>query len=402
MSSYILSNANRFYTALETAYGNAAAVTAANRIPALKLAIEQQLEVNRRKDKTGSRTFPGMPAGGRLRTGFELRTYLTSWQASSPVSGGPGPSPEATGPAYGPLFQAALGSAPLTFGGGTVASSTAAGNLTFQAAHGLAAGQAVSCGGEIRFVAAIVSTTAVQLNAPFATLPAAGTPVGPTVTYAPATNLPSVSIYDYWSPATATQRLLCGAAIEQMDILLNGDYQEFHFSGVAQDVLDSGSFASGQGTLASYPAEPAVGGFDYSIVPGNMGEAWLGASPAQFFTITGGTVTLKNGITTRSKEFGSNLPQAVSPGQRTVTASFDLFSMDDAATTGLYQAARQQSPINVMFQLGQAQGQAMGVNMSSVIPVVPEYEDGQNRLQWKFRPSRAQGTVDDEITVAFG
>jgi hypothetical protein len=76
--------------------------------------------------------------------------------------------------------------------------------------------------------------------------------------------------------------------------------------------------------------------------------------------------------------------------------------MDDSATIGLYQAARQQSPISVMFQLGNAQGLVMGVNMNSVIPETPEFEDGQNRLQWKFRGARAQGTVDNEITVAFG
>ena len=403
MSSYISSNANRFYTALESAYGNVAAVTSTNRIPALKLAVEQQLEVTTRKDKTGSRTFPGLPAGGRLRTGFELRTFLTSWQQAAVGPSDNAPSPDtAPGPAYGPLFQAALGGAPLEFAGGTVASSTATGSLVFQAAHGLAAGQAVSCGGEIRFVAAIASATAVQLNAPFTVLPAAGAAVAPTVTYVPATELPSVSVYDYWSPATAVQRLLCGAAIDQMDILLNGDYQEFHFSGIAQDLLDSGSFSSGEGALASFPVEPALGAFDYSIVPGNMGEAWLGASPSQFFTITGGTVTLKNGLATRAKEFGTNLPQAIMPGARTVTAAFELYSMDDSATIGLYQAARQQSPISVMFQLGQAQGLMMGVNMNSVIPEVPEFEDGQNRLQWKFRGSRAQGTVDNEITVAFG
>jgi hypothetical protein len=400
MSSYISSNANRFYTALESAYGNAAAVTSLNRIPALKLAVQQQLEVTARRDKTGSRTFPGLPSGGRLQTSFELRTFLTSWQqAAGPSSG---PSPETSGPAYGPLFQAALGGTPLEFASGTVASSNAAGSLVFQAAHGLAAGQAVSCGGEIRFVSAIVSATAVQLNAPFTTLPATGAAVAPTVTYVPGTELPSVSVYDYWSPGSAVQRMLCGAAIDQMDILLNGDYQEFHFSGMAQDLLDSGSFNSGQGTLTAFPAEPALGAFDYSIVPGNMGEAWLGASPTQFFTITGGTVTLKNGLAARSKEFGTNLPQAVAPGPRTVTAAFELYGMDDSATTALYQAARQQSPISVMFQLGQAQGMVMGVNMSSVIPVVPEFEDGQNRMQWKFLGSRAQGTVNNEIAVAFG
>ena len=55
-----------------------------------------------------------------------------------------------------------------------------------------------------------------------------------------------------------------------------------------------------------------------------------------------------------------------------------------------------------MFQLGETAGQVMGVYLKSVIPVVPEFDDSGNRLQWQFRSSRAQGTVDDEITVAFG
>jgi hypothetical protein len=85
-----------------------------------------------------------------------------------------------------------------------------------------------------------------------------------------------------------------------------------------------------------------------------------------------------------------------------VTAAFELFSQDDTNTQGLYQAARQQLPISVMFQLGESQGQLMGIYLKNAIPVVPEFDDSKNRLQWKFRPSRAQGTVDDEIAVAFG
>jgi hypothetical protein len=75
--------------------------------------------------------------------------------------------------------------------------------------------------------------------------------------------------------------------------------------------------------------------------------------------------------------------------------------MDDEATAGLYQAARQRSPISVMFQLGEVEGQVMGVYLQSVVPEVPELDDGESRLQWHFRPSRAQGTIDDEISVAF-
>jgi hypothetical protein len=392
MASYISSNANRFYTALESAYGQVPTITAANRIPALKLTLRQQLEVTDRKDKTGSRTFTGLPTGGRRQTTFEVRTLLTNWQQGT------------ASPAYGPLFQAALGAAPAYFAGGTAASTTGNGRLAFAAPHGLSAGQAVSSGGEIRFVAAIVDTKTVQLCVPFTVPPAAGAPVGAALTYIPTTELPSVSIFDYWDPATAVQRLLCGGAVDQMEIDLNGDYHEFRFSGQAQDVVDSASFGSSSGgaaQLQSFPAEPTVSAFDYTIVPGNLGEAWLGTSPTQFFTITSASVLLKNGLDTRFKEFGSSLPQAIAPGERSVTAAFELYSQNDAYTPGLYQAARQQSPISAMFQLGESQGQLVGVYLQSVIPVVPEFDDSKNRLQWKFRSSRAQGTVNNEIAVAF-
>ncbi|HWC99463.1 MAG TPA: hypothetical protein VG456_22040 [Candidatus Sulfopaludibacter sp.] len=389
MSSYISSNANRFYTALESAYGSVGAITSSNRIPALKLAIRQQREAANRKDKTGTRTFAGLPPGGRLKTTFDLQTYMTSWHPPAP-------------PGYGPLFQAALGGAPQAFTGGTVASCTADGKLGFAAPHGLTAGSSVTSGGEIRFVAAIIDASNVQLNVPFTVLPAAGAAVGPTVTYAPATELPSVSLFDFWSPATAVQRVLCGAAIDQMEIAINGDYHEFHFSGEGQDVVDSSSYTAGADDLVSFPQEPALDTFDYSIVPGNMGQAWLGASGKQFFTVTSASVGVKNNLDTRTKEFGSHVPRAISPGTRQVTAAFELFSQDDAATAELYQAARQQSPISVMFQLGEVSGQLMGVYLKSVVPEVPEFDDGKARLQWKFRPSRAQGTADDEIAVAFG
>src|SRR3954469_17705994 len=102
MATYISSNANRFYTALESAYGQVGEIAAANRIPAVKLMVQQQSAAGARQDKTGSRTFTGQPAGGRRSTTFELRTYLTSWAKSGT-------------PAYGPLFEAALGGAPSAF-----------------------------------------------------------------------------------------------------------------------------------------------------------------------------------------------------------------------------------------------------------------------------------------------
>ena len=76
--------------------------------------------------------------------------------------------------------------------------------------------------------------------------------------------------------------------------------------------------------------------------------------------------------------------------------------MDDTGTAALYQAARQRSPISVMMQLGQQQGELFGVYMQSVVPEVPAFDDSDTRLQWQFQSCRAQGSVNDEIFVAFG
>src|SRR6266568_7908676 len=199
MSCYISSNENRLYTALESAYGQVAAITAANRIAAIKLSTKQELETAERRDKAGSRTFPGFPAGLRRRTSFDLTTYMTSWD-----------NPSAGPPSYGPLFRASLGGTPLVFSGGTTAANSTQSVLAFSAPHGLVPEQAVSHGGEIRFVAAVIDALKVQLHAPLSAVPIVGAAVSPAITYVPATDLPSVSLFDYWIPATAVQRIFSG------------------------------------------------------------------------------------------------------------------------------------------------------------------------------------------------
>lgn len=386
--AYISSNANRFYCGIETSYGQAPTITGANRFAAFKLSARQQIELATRKDKTGSRTYPGAPNGGRRKTQFDLRSYLSAWT-------------DGTQPGYGPLFQAALGAAPLTFAGGTVGTSSSASRIAFAAPHGLAVNQAVSFAGEIRFVSSVEDPSTVLLNAPFSAVPAAGGKLDPTVTYLPGTDLPSVSVFDYWDPSAAVQRLLCGVAIDKLMLSVNGDYHEFEFQGLAQDIIDSTSFASGQGQLTAFPLEPALANFLQTAVPGNLGQAWLGSTPQEFLTVTKAQVQVDNALDARTHEFGTNVPISISPGPRSVAMDLTLFERSDSATAELYQAARQRSPIGVMLQLGEATGQLCGIYMTSVIPEVPEFQDEERRLQWRFQKSRAQGTANDEIAVAF-
>lgn len=254
----------------------------------------------------------------------------------------------------------------------------------------------------MRFVTVVVDADTIQLNAPFSITPAAGSPTGPTTTYQPAENLSSLTLYDYWSPTTAVQRVLGGMAVETLSIKVNGDFHEFDFSGQAQDLVDTASFETGEFGLSSFPAEPTVSPISYSIIPGNLGEVWLGSSPTRFFTLTNADVTFANNLELRASEFGAILPSVIAPGQRTVSINFSLYEKDDTATAALYQAARQRSPIPVMMQLGQQQGELFGIYMQSVVPEVPAFDDSDKRLQWQFQTSRAQGSVNDEIYVAFG
>src|ERR1700722_6099845 len=128
MSCYISSNNERIYCALESSYGVIPAITGSNRIPALKMKAKQVPEQTNRKDKTGTRTFVGMPNQIRETTTFEVDTLLTAWSNTS------------VPPAYGPLFQCAMGGTPVIWVGRTVASVTGT-EIAFTAAHGLSTGQ---------------------------------------------------------------------------------------------------------------------------------------------------------------------------------------------------------------------------------------------------------------------
>jgi hypothetical protein len=295
-----------------------------------------------------------------------------------------------------------MGAAPVIFAGGTVEVVTGQTQIQFTTAHGLSPGQAITWNGEIRFVAAVQNTTTVFINAAFTTTPVAESAIGATATFRLATDLGSTTIYDYWDPSTVVQRILNGAAVDGMKVTVNGDFHEFEFSGPSQNLLDSASFVSGEAGLGGYPAEPDSADFDYTVVPGHLGQIWMGAAESQFFTLTAAQLTMTNGIAQRLQEFGSDFARCITAGERTVRLNFRIFEHDDAQTKGLYQAARQRSPIGVMLQLGEQAGQLFGAYMPAMVPEVPQFDDGETRLQWAFENDRAQGTVDDELYIAFG
>ena len=387
MPNYISSNANRFYVAAESAYGKTAPIGPSNRFQALRLQCHQSVQPSKRRDKTGARTHLGGANSARRVSHFELSTYLTSWD-------------QTTAPTYGPLLQAAMGEAAGLISGLIVAGVNGV-QIRTQAPHNLSSGSAIASGGEIRFVTAVGDSSNVNLNVPFSIAPAAGSTLTTTFGYRLAAQLPSVSIYDYWDPANAVSRLITGAGVDKLRIAIKGDTHDLHFSGPACDVLDSCSAVFGVSGVGTFPPEPALATFDYSIVPGQLGQVWLGAPLEQVFTLTSAEVEIKNNLLVRDREFGSSYPRAAVPGAREVKAHFTLFAQDDAATRNLYAAAKSRAPISAMLQLGQQAGQIMAIYLPAVMPEMPLLDDSQPSLLWEFANNIAQGVSDDEAFIAF-
>jgi hypothetical protein len=388
MSSYILSTANRFYAAIESGFGNAAAVTAQNRFIANRVQVRQVVTPSLRRDKTGSRTLLGGTANGLRTTAFTVQSYLTS-------NGNSGL------PSCGPLFESALGCSPRISSGLIVANLPNPATVQTILPHGLSIGSAIAYAGEVRFVTAILDALTVNVNAPFSTIAPPGITLATVATYRLGTLLPSITIYDYWDPSDAVSRIITGATVNSFELLLSGSSPEFVFSGPAADLLDSVSFVAGASELSGFPSEPVAEFFNYSIVPGQLGQVWLGNNIAPFFTLIDAVIRIENNVQVRGREFGSAIPLAVAPGPRHVSVDFTLMVQDDTQTTALYQMAKNRDTIGALLQLGQQPGQMMAIYLPGVMPEIPAFDDSGQRLAWQFSNNRASGVTDDEIYIAF-
>lgn len=390
MACYISSRNNRYYAAVESTYGTVAAVTAAQRFSGLWLDAVQEHEQPRRRDKTGTRTNQGVAGELRKKTRFSLKTYLYNRDSGSAA------------PRYGALIEGALGATPKTVAGGASIAGSNGLSLSFGGAHGLSFGDAITVGQDLRFIAAVQDAQTVVLSAPLTATAQAGDLAGATVTYSPAVQMKGVSLYDYWSPDTALQRLLRGAAVDVMEIKVNADFHEFTFAGQAADLVDNKSFASGMGGLAAFPAEPTLEPLSDGPVPGHLGQAWIGAVPDQMHTLADARIRVKNNIDFRSRDFGGLAPRCIVAGDREVTVDLELYSQDRTMFDDLYRAARDRAAIPLMIQMGETPGAMCAVYVPMLVPAVPELLDGEERLRWRLRGSAALGTEEDEIHVSFG
>ena len=388
MACYIASNNNRYYAALESAFGSARPWTAVDRCSGLKLRARQLAVIPQRKDKTGTRTYRGFESRPRRNTDYEFKSYVNG-------PGTPGSAPE-----HSAFFEAGLGRTPLLFQGGNITAATER-TLALENSGGLMPGQAVVYQGEVRFVVALLDGGQVLLNAPFSNAPSSGEAVEGSVTYLPSSELKSLTLGDYWDPAGAVQRIITGAAVDELQVEMNGSFHQFTCKGPAQEVLDSVTFEAGMAGLTEFPVEPVVEPTAGAPIPGHIGQMWIGAEPSRLYTISDMSLRVKNNVVMRSNEFGSYVPLCFSAGRREVSIQFSLYERDDEVSRMIYQASRSRTPLGLMVQFGDTSGQLCGIWLKGFVPQVPEFDDDDGQLSWKFNSSQAQGGTDDEISIAF-
>lgn len=385
-SEYIGTHSNRIYLKSEIDHPELNNMTASRVAPVTSLRVSSKRKQLVRRDKTGYRSESPVLGPQRELVEVSMNAYGTGWD------GDPGKS------AISPILESGFCAASVL--GANLPVSVAAGSqLTFAADANLSVGSALAFGSEIRFVAAVAGPRDVTLNAPFSIVPVTGSSVEGCANLAAGDSVRTMSVLDTWSPAQAVQRLLAGVTADQLSININNDFLEIGMRGFARNLVDSVSGVGGAGFV--FPAPPAGAGNSLAApIAGHLGQALLGIEGFSVCTLTEAKITIDNNIDPRTDEFGCYGTKAYTLGKRRVSLDMTLFERNDALSQTLYTNAVNNIPVPVMLQIGNQPGSMFGIYLPAVLFAVPEFEDTQSRLLWRFRSSLALGAENDEIFIA--
>lgn len=387
MGCYINSTNERLYGALETEFGTAVNLTAQDRLSFRSLKLKEETIRASRRDKTGSRTRFAPHPEIRTENTFDLVCYFPGRDPANPTD------------AMTNLVESALGGERRPAGGLTVSATSAnPAGLTFAAPHGLATGQGLRFGGQLRFVRAVPDANSVLLSAPFDNGITAGSALGISATLFPGEKPRSITLGNYWTPNGSLDRILAGSVIDEMEIALNSDFHGVRFRGVTREVASASSFAAGSTGLSQFPAEPSADYQSFLLVPGHIGRLFLGGIEFYLLSLS---LRLKNQVDARVREFGLNVAPCYSADLREVSVQFGLYASTKEAVLGLHAMARQRQETDLSIQLGNKAGQLVGIHIPKFIPEIPEITDAESRVVMSYPSSLAYGVVNDEISIAF-
>jgi hypothetical protein len=385
-SEYIATHSNRVYLKSEIDHPELNEMSEAQIAPVTSLRVSTKRKQLFRQDKTGYRSETPVLGPQRELIEVAMNLYGTGWDGGStktPIS---------------PVLESGFCAATRVGQSFGVAAVTGS-NVTFDSDTNLAPGDALVFGQEMRFVAALAGPRDVTLNAPFTLEPSAGATLQGSAGLNAGDSLRTVSALDTWSPAPAVQRLLTGLVADKLTIEINNDFLEIGMKGYAQNLFDSVSGSGGAGFVFP-PAPSGAANILASPIAGHLGQAVVGVDGTRVCTLTEARITIDNNVDPRTDEFGCYGTKAFVLGKRRVTLDMTLFERNDSLSQSLYARAVNNAPVPVMLQVGNQAGAMFGIYLPAVLFAVPEFDDKQARLLWRFQSSLALGAANDEIFIA--
>lgn len=387
MGCYINRTDERVYGAIESQYGQARTVGAADRLRFSRLVVREEIVRGQRRDKTGTRTKHAPHPEIRSENRFEIDCYFARRLPMSPAD------------AMTMMVEASLG-------GNRVANSAAAvtvvgqggKELSFGIPHGLSAGQGVRFRNEVRFVRTVLGPQSVELCAPFESAMQAGEILENAITIWPGDKPKPFTMADYWTPTGVLDRVLAGCVVEEMTVKLNSDFHGATFRGTVREVVAAEGFTAGAGGLSSFPAEPALNQSPTMLVPGHIGRMYFGGNEYYVLDLS---IGVKNNADTNAREFGQRYARCFSADVREVEVGFSLYASDEAASRALHATARAQQATTAMVQMGNKAGELVGIYLPSVVLSIPAMGEKDSRVVMSYGKCVGYGAANDEISVAF-
>ena len=220
---------------------------------------------------------------------------------------------------------------------------------------------------------------------------------GVSVVYGLEDNSPSVTIWDFNTPGTITQRCALGAVASKAKFDIGVDEPQVEFSGPAEAILDTDIYATadtvskGGLTQASFPTEPTTPVTNGVAPPGFTGVITLdGQAYATFRT---GSISVDVDRELPMDGFNSYYGLAPAAGLRNVAADWSMYDDDSAVLSALKVKAYAGTPVNLTFQIGTVAGSIWVFLLKNVLLPKPQYDLRGKRRFVNFNGARTHDTT---------
>jgi tail tube protein len=226
-----------------------------------------------------------------------------------------------------------------------------------------------------------------------------------SVTYTQDDLSPSLSIYSFRKPSTATQQVALGAVVDQMILTLGGDIATVEFSGTSLWVLDTDSFsgadAIAKGGLTAFPSEPSAPTTNGNMIVGFKGVITLDGNV--YSTVRSLKVTYKANRDVPNDVIGTGYGSSPGQDRREVTFEVDVYDDDSANLSALKLKAIAATTVNISAQAGNVAGNIATANLNNCQLTPATYDDSSRKYAAKLTgKAHASGLgTKDSCTLAW-